>query len=107
MARLQLNVFFQQDGARDSEWSFFKQIWREGPKPWSHHSPSITPLDFFLWGCVRDQAFRPKVSGVVELHARINNEVASLKPQILKNIWCEMEYSLDILQASIDTRVEL
>jgi hypothetical protein len=44
---------------------------------------------------------------VVELHAQINNEVASLTTQMLKNIWCEMECRLDILHAPSGTHIEL
>ena len=27
---------------------------RDGPIPWPPRSPGITPLDFFLWGYVKD-----------------------------------------------------
>jgi hypothetical protein len=97
MARLQLNVFFQQDGARESLNKAFPRDWEGRTKSLPRHSPSITPLDFFSWGYVKDEAFRPNVCGVVELHAQINNEVASLTPQMLKTTLCEMECRLDIL----------
>lgn len=33
------------------------RIGRHGPHAWPPRSPDLTPLDFFLWGCVKDRAF--------------------------------------------------
>jgi hypothetical protein len=61
---LQPTFIFQQDGA-PAHWGLhvrrslnetFPDQWigRSGPIPWPPHSPDITPLDFFLWGHVKD-----------------------------------------------------
>jgi hypothetical protein len=83
------DVFFQQDFA-PPRWGLTLRI--KHPPP-----PDIPPPDFFFWCHVKDQAFRPKVGGVVELRASINSEVASVTPQILQKTWCEIEYRLAIL----------
>jgi hypothetical protein len=72
----------------------------------NHLAPSLPQYNpigiFFLWIYIKDQAFHPKVDSVVELRTRINNPVASMTPQMLKNTWCAIMYHLDILLAHIE-----
>lgn len=35
-------------------------IRRDGPILWPQSSPDITPLDFFLWGCVKEVFYKDK-----------------------------------------------
>jgi len=58
-------IIFQQDGAPPHWGSYVlrfldaalpnRWIGRDGPTPWPPRSPDITPLDFFLWGYVKDK----------------------------------------------------
>jgi hypothetical protein len=78
IVHLQPNFFFQQDSA--SPWRGFtvreslnktlptRWIGWDGPIHWSPHSPSVTPLDFFFWGYVKDKIFCPDFDNVVEFH---------------------------------------
>lgn len=62
------DVWFQQDGApahwarlvRDYLDLVFPNRWigRDGPWLWPPRSPDLTPLDFFLWGFLKDKVFR-------------------------------------------------
>lgn len=62
------NVIFQQDGApahykrevTDYLNATFPNRWigRNGPIRWPPRSPDLTPLDFFLWGFLKDRVFR-------------------------------------------------
>jgi len=78
----QLWIIFQQDGA-PSPWgsdvgrfldAAFPNRWigRDGPTPWSPRTPDITPLDFFLWGYVKDKVFSTPVPDITNLKARNN-----------------------------------
>ena len=61
---LQPDIIFQLDGApphwgldvRASLNEQFPGRWigRDGPTPWPPRSPDLTPLDFFLWGYVKN-----------------------------------------------------
>ena len=64
LKQYQPHVIFQQDGA-PPHWCLefcqflnetFSDRWigHDGPIPWLPRSPDSTPLDFFLWGCVKD-----------------------------------------------------
>ena len=48
-----------------------KWIGRDGPIPWPPRFSDITPLDFFLWGYVKDIVYRIKVRDVSDLQQRI------------------------------------
>lgn len=74
-------VYFQQDGApahyaravRDFLDETFPGRWigRGGPLPWPARSPDLTPLDFFLWGFLKDRVFRTKPANLIEMRDRI------------------------------------
>lgn len=62
------DVYYQQDGApahyallvRTYLDLVFPNRWigRLGPIPWPPRSPDLTPLDYFLWGFLKDRVFR-------------------------------------------------
>ncbi|GBN47512.1 hypothetical protein AVEN_150332-1 [Araneus ventricosus] len=78
-------------------------------------SPLITPLDFFLLGLFlfgayfffKDRVFATLIADVEELKARIQAAVCTVTEDLLKNIWRELEYRLDILRATKGAHVEI
>ena len=115
LAEFQPWITFQQDGAIP-HWvsdvrrfldATFPSRWigRDGPKPWPPRSPDITPLDFFLWGYVKD--FSTPASDIPNLKARITDAFATVTEDMLENTWREIDYRLDILHATRGARVEV
>jgi hypothetical protein len=108
----QPNVVFQQDGApalwaciaREFLDMHFPGRWvgRDGPIPWPPRSSNIMPLDFFLWGYVKDIVYKTPVTSLNELKLRITciAAIETIIPQMLENTWRETEYHLDILHAT-------
>jgi len=101
-------IIFQQDGA-PPQWgshvrrfldATFPNRWigRDGPTPWPPRSPDITPLDFLLWGYVKDKVFSTPVSDITNLKARITDAFAAITEDMLKNTWREIDYRLDVLR---------
>ena len=77
LEQYQLQVIFQQVGA-PPYWGLevrqflnetFPDRWieRDGPIPWPTRSLDITPLDFFLWGYVKDIIYQTKVRDINDL----------------------------------------
>ena len=110
-------LLFQQDGA-PAHWHLevrntldeeFPQRWigRGGPIPWPPRSPDITPLDFFLWGYVKDKVYSNKVTNMEQLHERIRAAIETVTPQLLQATWREIEYRLDILRATRGAHIEM
>jgi hypothetical protein len=75
--------------------------------PWTPRSPDITPLDFFLWGYVKDIVYKIPVISLDELKLRIVAAIETVTPQMLENTWREIEYCLDILRAMKGAHVEV
>jgi hypothetical protein len=68
--------------------------------PFVSSLPLYNPTGSFIWGLCEGP------DSLVELHIRINISVASAKPQMLKNKRGEIEYRLDILQATDSAQTE-
>jgi hypothetical protein len=75
--------------------------------PWPPRSPDITPLDFFLWGYVKDTVYKTPVTSLDEVKLRIVAAIETVTPQMLENTWREIEYRLDILRAKKGAHVEV
>ena len=117
LEEFQPRVVFQQDRApphwglivRDFLNETFPNRWigRNGPTPWPPRSTDITPLDFFLWGYVKDRVYRTPVHDVETLQSRIIEVLATVNEEMLENTWREIEYRLDILRATNGAHVEV
>ena len=60
-------------------------IGRFGPQPWPARSPDLTPLDFFLWGYVKDRVFVTECNTAAEMRVRIVNVFASLREECIQD----------------------
>jgi len=69
-----------------------------------YHPP---PLEFFLWGYVKDKVFSTPVPDITNLKARITDAFATVTEDMLENTWRETVYQIDILRATKGTLVEV
>jgi hypothetical protein len=109
--------FFQQDEAPPHYASTVKAFldqqvpgkWIEGRGPITRppRSPDLTPLDFFLWGYIKDLVYQTKVQDVAKLHRRITAVCETVTPVMLQNTWQDVEYHLNICRATKGTHVEI
>ncbi|GBM70919.1 hypothetical protein AVEN_263592-1 [Araneus ventricosus] len=74
---------------------------RGEPIPWPPRSPDITPLDFFLWGFVKNIVYKTPVPSLDELKRRIVTAIQNVTPKMLENTWREIGFRLDVLRATI------
>lgn len=81
------DIIFQQDNAPyhtvvavrnylNQRFPFW--IGRYGTIDWPARSPDLTPLDFFLWGCLKNEVYKNRCNGVLDLKRRIRQEVERL-----------------------------
>ena len=114
------SVIFQQDGApphyativRDYLDDSLPQRWcgrggGQGWRAWPPRSPDLTPLDFFLWGYVKDKVYGVKINDLAHLKARITEAINSVTPDMLGRVWDELEYRLDVCRATNGSHIEL
>lgn len=91
----QRDMVFQHDGApahfarsvRAHLDSRFPGGWigRAGPVPWPARSPDITPLDFFLWGFVKNQVYFTDCHTVEDMEQRVRSVFATITPTMVRN----------------------
>lgn len=84
------NIFFQLDGApahnamvtRNFLNHTFPNNWigTYGPVNWPPRSPDITPLDFFLWGFLKDQVYSKENNNMEELRRNTASAFEKIKP---------------------------
>lgn len=89
------HVIFQQDGASVHNSLIntnflnenFGQNWigTNGPIQWPARSPDLTPLDFFLWGHLKDLVFVTPPENIDDLRVRIRNACQSIPQDMLIN----------------------
>ena len=99
------NVLFQHDGAPPnydgrvirllnenlpSAW-----VGRRGPNNWPARSPDLTPLDFLLWGYVKELVFRTQCRNVTQLKRRITTAVRIINGVMLGNFWKSLKERLN------------
>jgi len=82
-------------------------IGRDGLTPWPPRSPHVTPLDFFLWGYVKDKVFSTPVPDITNLKIRITDAFATITEVMLANTWKETDYRLDVLRTTKGTHVKV
>ena len=95
LARIQ-NLWLQLDGA-PAHYALQVRQWldenypgrwigRGGPVAWPPRSPDLTPLDFFLWGHIKNTVYRTAPDNVEELRQRILAAAATITPEMLGNV---------------------
>jgi hypothetical protein len=77
---------------------------RDGPLAWPPRPPDSRPLDFFLWGYVKDKVYANKVTGVADLKTRIRDVVTTI---MLARTWEKLEFLLDVLRATQGAQIEV
>ncbi|GBN19854.1 hypothetical protein AVEN_114561-1 [Araneus ventricosus] len=110
-------VIFQQNGAPphygniDREFlnTRFPQRWigRDAVMAWPLRSPDITPLDFYLWGYVKQQVYSERINDINHLKQKITVVIYSVTPDVLTRVWEELDYSLDVCMATNGAHIKL
>ena len=90
------DLYFQQDGAPAHyavsvrKWldEHFPGRWigRRGPVEWPARSPDLTPLDFFLWGVLKNKVFSDKPKTLNDLKQSIIIAWEDITPEMCKKV---------------------
>lgn len=109
--------YYQQDGApphfltevRDFLDGRFPGRWigRAGPIAWPPRSPDLTPLDFFLWGFIKDKVYIPPLpKSLQDLRNRISAAVDEVTPDLLERVWQEIDFRWDVCRITNGSHIE-
>ena len=64
------------------------------------------PLDFFLWGYVKDRVYQTPVNNLATLPRQIVEVIETVDIDMLQRVWREIEYRFDIVRATRGAHVE-
>lgn len=88
-------LFFQQDGApphygvevRHYLDRIFPRRWigRRGAIEWPARSPDLNPLDYFLWGYLKDKVYKTQPTDLNDLRNRISQETQAIPQEYIEN----------------------
>jgi len=87
-----INMWSQQDGYPAPPRMLLNKkfgnhwIGLRGPHEWPLRSSDLTPLDFFLWGHLKQQIYAPRSASVKDLKDRIVRACHAISPQILRRV---------------------
>jgi hypothetical protein len=82
-------------------------IGRAAPIAGSPRSQDLTPLEFFLWGVVKDRVFVPHLPAyVVEFRTRIIAAVAEVTPEMLSSVWQDSDYRWEVCRITNGSHIE-
>lgn len=82
--RIMMNAVWQQDGApihnSNRVTNFLSErypLWigKSGQIRWPPRSPDLTPLDYFLWGHLKNKVYKDRPQNIEELKVKIRDEI--------------------------------
>lgn len=85
--------YFQHDGAPAHNSRIVSQylnqrfprwIGNMGPVPWPARSPDLTPLDYFLWGAIKNKVYLQKPNDLEELKNNITAAIRNIRRQSIQ-----------------------
>ncbi|GBM82758.1 hypothetical protein AVEN_272315-1 [Araneus ventricosus] len=95
------NVWFHHDGAPEHKTSSVKQylveeFWEQiigyaSFQEWPPYSPDLTPMDFFLWRYLKQQAYATPPPTLQGLQRRITDVCAYVTPSMLHRVQREVQ----------------
>lgn len=71
-------------------------IGRQGPVAWPPRSPDMTPLDYYLWGDMKQKIYSQPINTQAELQARIINCAAGLDPDVIRRATSQITYRANL-----------
>ena len=89
-------AWFQQDGATPHTSNFaltflrevfgYRIISRRAEHEWAPHSPDLNPLDFFLWGYLKDRVYGNSPQTLDELKLSVETHTNRISLQMCRNV---------------------
>ena len=85
----------------------FTDAWigRSGPIPWPTLSPDLSPLDFFLWGYIKNIVYAEKEYPAPA--ERITSAIETVTRDMIQKTWQEIEFRLDVSRATNGAHIEM
>ncbi|GBM49467.1 hypothetical protein AVEN_142605-1 [Araneus ventricosus] len=77
-----------------------------GFQEWPQRSPDITPMDFFLWGYLKQKVYATPPPTLQDLQRRITNASANVTPTMLHRVQHEVQERVQMCIAADEEKFE-
>ena len=57
-----------------------------GPIDWPARSPDLTPMDYFLWGTIKDRVFKRNYNNLADLRQAITAECGNISLELCRKV---------------------
>lgn len=114
--RIHRRVVFQQDGApphydkRVRDWLTEKfpgrWIGRRGAIEWAPRSPDLSPVDFFLWGYLKQKVYSTPIPNMTVLKQRITEYIQLIEPDVLESVFVNLVKRLELVKEQNGRHIE-
>jgi len=87
----------------------FSDAWigRGGPIPWPPRNLDFSPLDFFLWGYIKNIVYAEKIRNIQHLQERIISAIETVTRDMIQKTRQEIEFRLDVSRATNSKHIEM
>jgi hypothetical protein len=87
----------------------FPDQWNKRNRPiaWPPRSPDLMPLNFFLWGHVKNTVYRENIGDKAQFKESITRATISVTPKIPDRVWTEIECRYDVCHAVNGSHIEV
>jgi len=82
-------------------------IGRSGPITWPPRNLDLSPLDFFLWGYIKNTVYAEKIRNTQHLQERITSAIETVTRDMIQKTWQEIEFRLDVSRATNGAHIEM
>ena len=66
----------------------------------------MTPLDFLLCGYAKHQVYSTRIIDLDDLKARIRAAIATVDIEMIRSVWTELEFRLDVVHPTRGAHVK-
>jgi len=104
------DMWFQQDGATCHTANEIMALLREkfdgqiisrrGDAKWPPRSCVLTPLDFFLWGYLKEKVYANKPTTIQELKDEIIRHINDIEPQLCLSVIENLDHRMHVCRRS-------
>ena len=87
----------------------FPDAWigRGGPIPWPPRRPGLSPLDYFLWGYIKNIVYAEKIRNIQHLQERMSTAIETVTRDMIQKTRKEIEFRLDVPRATNVIHIEM
>ena len=80
------NIWFQQDGATCHTAEVTLDVLRRDDVVWPPRNCVLTPLDYYLWGVVKDKCYADKSETIDTLKDNIRETISEIQRHTIDNV---------------------